>query len=119
MRNLVVFCADVGSVRSGNFGWARTEAGAPSLTEYDSSSPAELAGAVADELLSGYPVALGFDCPLFVPVPDLDSAWALPATEKEIAHGRRVVEPGALATGLVQAAWVLRAICRAEARSGS
>jgi hypothetical protein len=110
MRDLVVFCADVGSVRSGNFGWARSERDAPSVADYDSSSPADLAKATVHELLSGRPVALGFECPLFVPVPDLDSA--LGAARK--GEGNRAWSAGAgvgaLATGLVQAAWVLRAI---------
>jgi hypothetical protein len=110
MRDLVVFCADVGSVKSGNFGRARTEPDPPSVIEYDSSSPADLASAVAHELLSDRPVALGFECPLFVPVPDLDSALGA-AREGE---GNRAwsagAGTGALATGLVQAAWVLRAV---------
>lgn len=110
MRDLAVFCADVGSVKSGNFGWARTETGSPSVAEYDSSSPRDLADAVAQELLSGRPVALGFECPLFVPVPVVDAALGAARN----GEGNRAWSAGAgagvLATGLVQVAWVLRAI---------
>jgi len=69
MRDLVIFCADVGSVKSGNFGWARSEAKDASVADNDASRPADLAEAVVRELRAGCPVALGFECPLFVPVP--------------------------------------------------
>lgn len=109
MHGLVVFCADVGSVRAGNFGWARTEP-RDAVAEYDSSSPVHLVAAVVDELQAGRPVALGFECPLFVPVPA--SAAALGAGRG--GEGNRPWSAGAgvgaLATGLVQAAWVLAAI---------
>jgi hypothetical protein len=109
MHGLVVFCADVGSVRAGNFGWARTEP-RDAVAEYDSSSPVHLVAAVVDELQAGRPVALGFECPLFVPVPA--SAAALGAGRG--GEGNRPWSAGAgvgtLATGLVQAAWVVTAI---------
>jgi hypothetical protein len=58
----------------------------------------------------GRPVALGFECPLFVPVPLL--AEKLGAARK--GEGNRAWSAGAgtaaLTTGLVQAAWVLSEI---------
>lgn len=109
MDELTVFCADVGSVRSGNFGWACSLA-AGEVKDHDSSSPADLAEAVADQLHSGKPVALGFECPLFVPVPT--SAGRLGTARN--GEGNRAwsagAGAGALATGLVQAAWVLSTI---------
>jgi hypothetical protein len=110
MEGLVVFCADVGSVKAGNFGWARTEPEADSVVEYDGSRPEHLADAVVQELHAGRPVALGFECPLFVPVP----AAATGLGAARIGEGNRAwsagAGTGALATGLVQAAWVLAAI---------
>src|SRR4051812_10849525 len=100
MHNLVVFCADVGSVKSGNFGWARSYTSAATVAEHDSSKPADLADDVARELLAGSPVALGFECPLFVPVPT-DEMKLGSARDGE---GNRAwsagAGTGALATGL-------------------
>jgi hypothetical protein len=108
--DLAVFCADVGSVKSGNFGWARSEPRGASLVEHEASRPIALARAVAGELHAGRPVALGFECPLFVPVPVVDTA--LGAARK--GEGNRAwsagAGSGALITGLVQVAWVLAAI---------
>ncbi len=110
MDDLVVFCADVGSVRSGNFGWACNSFPVDIVQARDRSSPAHLAEAVAAQLCLGGPVALGFECPLFVPVPE--SADMLGAARP--GEGNRAwsagAGTGALATGLVQAAWVLAAI---------
>lgn len=110
MRGLVVFCADVGSIKAGNFGWGRSRPSEGRVVEYDSSSPVDLADAVVDELHAAHPVALGFECPLFVPVPA--AAEALGAARA--GEGNRAwstgAGTGALATGLVQAAWVLAAI---------
>jgi hypothetical protein len=110
MRNLVVFCADVGSVKAGNFGWARTDPDAPSIAQYDTSSPADLGEAVAHELLARGRVALGFECPLFVPVPAVDTALGAARSGEGNRAWSAGAGTGALATGLVQAAWVLRAI---------
>ena len=110
MRDLVVFCADVGSVKSGNFGWARSEAEAASVADHDTSRPADLAEAVIHELHDGRPVALGFECPLFVPVPSLDTALGAARPGEGNRAWSAGAGSGALTTGLVQVAWVLAAI---------
>ena len=95
-----IACADIGSVPQGNFGWASSAGDAGRL-------PSELAAYVAGVLNAGESVALGFECPLFVPVPD---------SEQELGKGRpgegsrpwsAGAGSGALATGLAQVAWVL------------
>jgi hypothetical protein len=110
MRNLVVVCADVGSVSAGNFGWARTESESSRVAEFDASRPADLADAVASELLAANPVALGFECPLFVPVPTAEKRLGAARS----GEGNRAWSAGAgsgvLATGIVQVGWILRAI---------
>jgi hypothetical protein len=112
MDDLVVFCADVGSVRSGNFGWACGSLPAGIAQDHDRSSPVHLAEMVAAQLRLGHQVALGFECPLFVPVPE--SADMLGSARP--GEGNRAwsagAGTGALATGLVQTAWVLAAIRR-------
>ncbi len=80
------------------------------VQDRDSSSPAHLAEAVVAELHLGRPVALGFECPLFIPVPEsADMLGAARAGEGNRAWSAGA-GTGALATGLVQAAWVLAAI---------
>jgi hypothetical protein len=110
MRDLVVFCADVGSVRSGHFGWARSYSSQAPVVEHDSSSPADLADAVVAELIAGRPVALGFECPLFVPVPAAEMKLGAARGGEGNRAWSAGAGTGALATGLVQAAWVLAAI---------
>ncbi len=61
MQNPVVVCADVGSVAKGNFGWWSSEG-------HGGSQPSTLADHVAAALNTGARVALGFECPLFVPL---------------------------------------------------
>lgn len=103
MNDLLIACADVGSVANGNFGWAESDG-------TGGSNPSELAAKVALALQAGRPVALGFECPLFVP---------LPVNERDIGRSRQGEgsKPwsagagcGALATGLVQSTWILTEI---------
>lgn len=97
---MLIACADIGSVPQGNFAWAAW----PGST---GTRPSELATYVATSLNSGESVALGFECPLFVP---------LPASEWELGKGRAGegsrpwsagAGAGSLATGIAQVAWVL------------
>ncbi len=105
MKSLVTICADVGAVAKGNFGWWS------SLQECG-NRPSDLANHVAATLNSGTPVALGFECPLFVPL------WQdeLSLTSARPGEGSRPWSAGAgcgsLTTGLVQVAWVLQEIRR-------
>jgi hypothetical protein len=110
LADLVVFCADVGSISMGRFGWARSETPGDVDELRDTSKPSELVDAVSVELAAGRPVALGFECPLFVPVPVDEMALG----RARFGEGNRSwsagAGTGAMATGLVQAAWVLDAI---------
>lgn len=109
----VIYTADVGSIASGNFGWARSdpEQGSTQVERNDGTEIAELVDAVAHDLDAGKRgVALGFECPLFVPVPE--DPFLLGAARP--GEGNRPFSGGpgtaALVTGLVQTAWVLRAL---------
>lgn len=99
----LIACADIGSVARGNFGWWSSDG-------RSDNTPASLAEHVAAALNSGLPVALGFECPLFVPLSD-DVRLLTSARPGE---GSRPWSAGAgcgaLATGLVQVVWLLRAV---------
>lgn len=108
MEDLVVYCADVGSVGKGNFGWARLDVVGGST--HVSRDIEELVAAAAGDLREERPVALGFECPLWVP---------LPADGKALGKGRPnegspswSSGPGGnvFATGVAQVPWTLRGL---------
>jgi len=63
--------------------------------------------AVADDLSAGVPVALGFECPIFVPVPVDSLRLGMARTGEGNRSWSAGAGTGALATGLVQMAWIL------------
>jgi len=106
MEGLIVYCADVGSVGKGNFGWARLEA--KSGDTQVSGDIEHLVAAASQDLREERPVALGFECPLWIP---------LPADCNDLGKGRPNEGspswsggPGGsvFATGVAQVPWVLR-----------
>jgi len=103
MPSLKTYCADVGSISGQKFGWAAKSSG----WEESGSSIEELGSSVARDLEAGSPVALGFECPLFVPfVADpsrLGSARGGEGSRPWSAHAGAT----SLTTGLVQVAWLL------------
>lgn len=103
MDNLVIVCADVGSIPKNNFGWWASK-------EHFGKDLSGLADFVARALNAGLKVALGFECPLFVLVPDDEQTL----TRARPGEGNRAwcagAGSGAVATGLVQVTWALRAI---------
>lgn len=100
---LDIFCADIGSVKAGRFGWsARTADGESSGTDIEA-----LCTAVVESLNAQRPVALGFECPVFVPV----RLNPMDLTKARSGEGSRPwsagAGTGAMATGLVQVTWML------------
>ena len=109
---MFIFGIDVGSVRRvGGFSWAGIDDEGDVLV-VGKDNPQALAEAIVDRLRLGSLVALAFESPLSVPVPldwhDLGRA--------RTGEGRRSwsagAGTGALATGLVQAAWTCRHIAQ-------
>jgi hypothetical protein len=103
MNNLAIFCADVGSIKNGNFGWAATLPGSIELTGTDIS---EFASEIAKQVKRGSKVAIGYECPLFVPVrkdPVLVNSSRNGEGSRSWSAGAGT---GALATGLVEVIWV-------------
>lgn len=104
---LVVYCADIGSVMRGNFGWARLACDVATEPCTTGQDIAEFADLIAADLNAGANVALGFECPLFVPVPEDPRLL----TSARPGEGDRAwcagAGAGALATGLTETAWIL------------
>ena len=65
MDHVTAFCADIGSVAKGNFGWFGLDVRGQELGGDDIR---ELVTSVAERLGASEPVCLGFECPLFLPV---------------------------------------------------
>lgn len=120
-RPLCVVCADVGSVKQGKFGWIGLQldtSGAKADKDSSGRRPSELARYVAGKLGDGHPVALGFECPLWIPLAmdeerltsgrpdDGNRAWS--------ASGGATV----LTTSLPITTWTLRAIRAALTAQG-
>lgn len=105
MFSPVIAASDIGSIKSGNFGWAidNPEAGRSQGTDID----AFIDGLISN-LKSGNKVALGFEAPLFVPVRD----EAIKVASARRGEGNRSwsagAGTGALATGLVQTLYIFR-----------
>ena len=120
MRDLVVYCADIGSVKRGNFGGARLARGVDE-PHTDTSIEALIAD-LAGHLNAGFPVALGFECPLWIPLPQkCEQLGSARTGESGKGMKSRPWSAGggaaALTTGAVQVPWVLRALkCRVPDR---
>jgi len=67
MENLRIYAVDVGSVGKGHFGWARKPSKDINPTKF--SEIQTLADFLSKDLSKGLPVALGFEAPLFIPIP--------------------------------------------------
>jgi hypothetical protein len=103
-----VFCADIGSIKNGKFAWARRIPAEAGAELHNAASIESLADAVAVELNQERPVALGFEMPLFIPVPEAPDELGK-ARPCDAGAPAWCSPPGAavLATGLPQVAWLL------------
>jgi hypothetical protein len=113
MNNIVTYCADIGSIKRSNFGWYSSK---KDCNRGDPRSIVNLAHSIAKSLSDGSKIALGFECPLFVPVEncpnDLTNARNLSAPHIDKKYeGNRSWSAGAgsyaLTTGLVEIIWIL------------
>lgn len=113
-----VVAVDVGSVRT-NFAWAALDLPARQPVGEGGRHPEGAALAVLEAVDRGLSVALGFEAPLMVPVSPVGpvDGWTTlgRARQGETVDGRSRpwsagAGSGALATGLVQLAWVLERI---------
>lgn len=98
-----IYCADIGSVANNRFGWVRL---AGDQSHKDNCIVAFVEN-IACAIAKGRMVALGFECPLWIPVPPEPQRL----TKGCRVDGNRPWSAGAgtavLATGLTQVAWIL------------
>jgi hypothetical protein len=108
---LEVICADIGSIPQGRFAWARRLSPASSEGAHEPDSIEAMATAIIACLRLGVPVAVGFEMPLFLPVPEVPTALgkARP-TDTEAPSWSSSTGASIMATGIVQAGWVLRRV---------
>ena len=99
----IIYCADIGSVRINHFGWARLDG----EQDHKCNDIVALVDDIARAITKGRKVALGFECPLWVPVS---------TKPQDLTAGRRVDKnrpwsvmagPAALAIGVTEVAWIL------------
>ncbi|MGS2648346.1 hypothetical protein [Streptosporangium sp. G12] len=117
-RRSRVVAVDVGSVRR-NFAWAALDLPARKPVGAGGSHPEGAARVVLEAVAAGLPVALGFEAPLVVPVSPVGvpDGWATLGRARQGESVDGCSRPwsagpgsGALATGLVQLAWVLERV---------
>ena len=67
-----ICCVDIGSITGGNFGWAGVsiDSSGNQISCDESEDIWKLVDETAERLNNGAKVALGFECPLWVPVRD-------------------------------------------------
>ena len=106
----MVYCADIGSVKRRRFAWASSATGS-NLQVRSCDDIQKLVTSIVDDLKKTK-VALGFECPLWVPVRD-DPEELTSARDGE---GNRSWSAAAgassLATGLTEIAWILDRVRR-------
>ncbi|HUW11846.1 MAG TPA: hypothetical protein VM537_19120 [Anaerolineae bacterium] len=117
---LVVYAVDVGSIKKkgGNFAWARAECVSGHVDVSTDTDIDRLVAEVVEDLGAGHSVALGFECPLFIPVRSDPTEFAA----RRLGEWNRPWSAGAgaarMATGLAQSVYVLRRVRESAEEAG-
>ena len=102
----IIAAADIGSIKNDKFGWAIWQVKRETLSK--GTCIVEFAKRLVRMLNDNNMIALGLECPLFVPVRN----DPVQLTEARNGEGNRPwsagAGTGALATGLTETAWILR-----------
>ena len=106
--NRVIYACDIGSTRSGAFAWARV---LPGLEKPRAGKDiAALVRYLIADAEHGLSIALGFESPLFLPVPHSHEQLSRGRARE---NNRSMFAPagaGVATLGVHQAAWILRAV---------
>src|SRR5687768_8806186 len=105
-RERAIYACDIGSCRKGNFAWARIDP-LNSVRPNSDTDIETLISSLQEDLAVGVSIALGFEAPLFIPVPKdpNDIGRSRPG------EGNRPFSAGAGASaaliGIQQVAWIM------------
>ena len=116
IRPLHVYCADIGAMRNANgknnFGWAgrRITRNAEAPPWRKGTDMRELVNHVSNDLNQGSNVALGFECPLWIPIRNRPEELTLSRPGDGQRSWSAGAGAGSLVTGLAQIPWMLQAI---------
>lgn len=102
---IIVYAADIGSIKNKNFAWARL---ANDINQVDTDTSIHtLVDAIDFDLAQNNKVCLGFECPLFINLP----SDPVMLTSARMGEGARAWSAGAgsgsLTTGLAEVLWIL------------
>lgn len=106
--DLAVYAVDVGSIPQKRLGWARADVPGGGVDPEAQTDIERLVDAAVADLAAGGAVALGFECPLYVPVPADSQLLGKARKGTGTALGRRA---------LARAPWQ-RESCRRRGRCG-
>lgn len=110
LKPLMIFAADIGSIKNKHFGWCRLKYNNNEVTTGDRID--DLSQIIEKDLLNGLSICLGFECPLFVGLTDNPNEL----TSKREGEGSMPWSAGAgagsLATGLVEVLWVFERLAK-------
>jgi hypothetical protein len=104
---MIVYCADIGSVGRDNFGWARLPLEGDVLLGRRID---DLVAALAQDLSEDRPISIGFECPLWAPVPVASHQLGKGRPNEGSPSWSGGPGGSVLATGLVQVPWILRSL---------
>ena len=116
MIDLIVWAADIGSVKKKRFGWCRSPFPKDSNDFEVDTNISALAEGVAKDLSDGKKIALGFECPLFVPVRDDPEELTSKRQGEENRPWSASAGATVLVTGLTECVWIFEKIhCQVNA----
>ena len=111
MKNMVVWVADIGSIKQKHFGWCR---GIGQDDRKHGTDIENFVDGIVNDLINEKKVAIGFECPLFVPIADKPEDL----TKRREGENNRPWSAGAgccsLATGLAECVWIFERIKKSK-----
>lgn len=105
--DIAVWVADIGSIKQKNFGWCRAIRNqTEDISTCLGTDIGEFVEGIAKDLSAGDKVAVGFECPLYIPIAE----YPINLTNGRKVDGDRAWSAGAgptvLVTGLAECVWI-------------